>query len=91
MSLLKEANQCVSELSDEAIDYQIKFFERRKYNICEKMESGVYSPEQADKNYKRAADLYNVFYQEKNRRLQEKDKYIKQALDGMKGMSLGHI
>lgn len=77
---LLNMQKSVCELSNELIDYRIWFYNRRKDNICIKMERGIYSLEQANKNYKRASLICNIFESEKKRRIQEYDKNIQNVI-----------
>jgi hypothetical protein len=77
---LMKAQESVRELSNELIEYWITFYNKRKDNICIKMERGVYSLDQANRNYERASMIYNVFELEKKRRIKEYDKIIQSVI-----------
>lgn len=90
MSILQEITECVDSYSDWFIETLMQKYEQRKYNICIKMEHGIYTQEQAERNYERASKIYTVLFKEKNRRMLEQDKVIRDILkSGM--LSFGKI
>jgi hypothetical protein len=89
MTILKEVSRDVQDYPDDYIERQMQKYQDRKYNICIKMEKGIYSQKQADKNYERASKIYTLFFMEKNRRMLEQDKIIREVLKSMQGQSMG--
>ncbi len=89
MTILKEVTRDIQEYPDDYIERQIQKYTDRKYNICIKMEHGIYTQKQADKNYERASKICNLFQMEKYRRMLEQDKVFKEIIKSMQGQSLG--
>jgi hypothetical protein len=84
MNKLKEISENIGEYSDYKIEKGIELYTNRKYNICIKMEKGIYTQKQADKNYERASKICNLFYEEKRRRMLEQDKIFKGFIEVLK-------
>ena len=91
MTKLQEITEGVQFYDDYTIERLMQRYTDRKYNICIKMERGIYSQKQADRNYERAAKIYTVLYNEKHRRMIEQDKYFRAYLDSIRGTSLGVV
>jgi hypothetical protein len=73
MSVLRDIQAEVKEYSDDHIKHLMQKYDQRKYNICMKMEHGIYTQKQADKNYERAAKIWHVLWQEKHDRMMALD------------------
>ena len=72
MTVIEEIATDIKNYDDNLIVKLIKKYKAKQYNICIKLEKGLYTEEQADRNHEKVVKILCFLEHEKERREQER-------------------